>query len=192
MPYTHASEIWNEAAASTPILAGISWERLERGGVQWPCPSADHPGTRYLHAGLHEGEQVGYFQLVSHVPPAELPDSEYPFVLTTGRRRPAYHTQTQTGRATAIRQLIPHEAAEIHPDDAQRLGIAEGAVVRISSRRGEVTTPVRVTDRSPPGVVFLSFHYPAQVWTNLLTTDAYDPITETPEFKACAVRIEPL
>jgi formate dehydrogenase major subunit len=191
MAYAHASEIWNEVATATPILAGISWQRLEEGGIQWPCPTAEHPGTRYLHSGLHDGDQLGYFQPVHYVPPAEPPDAEYPFVLTTGRRRPAYHTQTQTGRAAAIRQLVPHEAAEMHPEDAERLGVANGAQIRISSRRGTVTAPVRVTDRSPPGVVFLSFHYPGEVWTNLLTTDAYDPITETPEFKACAVRIEP-
>jgi anaerobic selenocysteine-containing dehydrogenase len=112
-------------------------------------------------------------------------------VLTTGRRRAAYHTQTQTSRAKAIRKLIPSEAAEINPRDGHRLGLVTGQTAVITSRRGEVRVPVLLTDRSPEGVVFLTFHYPEQVWTNALTNDAFDPITETPEFKACAVRIEP-
>jgi predicted molibdopterin-dependent oxidoreductase YjgC len=191
-PYENPGEVWAEAAAHTPILAGISYERLESGGVQWPCPSPDHPGTRYLHGDLHAGKQVAYFQPVPFTPPDENPDEEFPFVLTTGRRRAAYHTQTQTGRASAIRKLIPSEAVEINPADAHRLGVANGETVRVVSRRGEVRAPALLTDRSPEGVVFLSFHYPEQVWTNALTNDAFDPITETPEFKACAVRVEPV
>jgi formate dehydrogenase major subunit/formate dehydrogenase alpha subunit len=190
MPYDHPSEIWAELAAATPIFAGISYDRLDQGGIQWPCPSPDHPGTPYLHAELWEGRQTAYFQLVPHTPPAEQPDADYPFVLTTGRRRPAYHTQTQTGRSQALRRLLPQEAVEIHPRDAASLGVSEGDLVRIRSRRGEVTAPAHLTDRSPEGVVFLSFHFPEQVLTNLLTNDAHDPITETPEFKACAVRLE--
>ncbi len=190
--YQHPSEIWAEAAAYTPILRGISYERLEReGGIQWPCPEPDHPGTRFLHADLHAGKQVAYFQPVPFTPPDEIPDDDFPFVLTTGRRRAAYHTQTQTSRAKAIRKLIPSEAAEINPRDGHRLGLATGQTAVIKSRRGEVRVPVLLTDRSPEGVVFLTFHYPEQVWTNTLTNDAFDPITETPEFKACAVRIEP-
>jgi formate dehydrogenase major subunit len=188
--YEDPSQVWDEVAANTPILAGISYDRLEDGGIQWPCPSRNHPGTRYLHAGLHHGEQVAYFQPVPFTPPDENPDEAFPFVLTTGRRRAAYHTQTQTGRAAAIRRLIPSEAAEINPADGHRLGLTTGQMARIKSRRGEVRVPVLLTDRSPQGVVFLSFHYPDQVWTNTLTNDAVDPITDTPEFKACAVRIE--
>jgi formate dehydrogenase major subunit/formate dehydrogenase alpha subunit len=189
--YSHPSQIWDEAAAHTPILAGISYERLEKGGIQWPCPTPDHPGTRFLHADLHDGVQVAYFQPVPFTPPDEIPDDEFPFVLTTGRRRAAYHTQTQTSRAPAIRKLIPSEAAEINPRDGHRLGLSTGQTAVITSRRGQVRVPVLLTNRSPEGVVFLSFHYPEQVWTNTLTNDAVDPITETPEFKACAVRIEP-
>lgn len=190
MHYDHPSQIWDELAGATPIFAGISYARLDSGGIQWPCPTPDHPGTTYLHRELWEGTQTAHFQMVPYTPPAEQPDAEYPFVLTTGRRRPAYHTQTQTGRSAGIRRLLPHEALEINPRDAHRLGIEDGETVRISSRRGEVTAPAHLTDRSPEGVVFLSFHFPEQVMTNLLTNDAYDPITETPEFKACAVRVE--
>jgi formate dehydrogenase major subunit/formate dehydrogenase alpha subunit len=189
MRYADVSEVWNEVARATPLLAGITWERLEEGGIQWPCPDTGHPGTPFLHAGLWTGDQVGTFQPVPYVPPAEPPDAAFPFVLSTGRRRTAYHTQTQTGR-TPLKALAPNEVAEINPDDGAGLGIEDGQRVAILSRRGRVEVRASLTDRSPQGVVFLSFHHPDEVWTNLLTTDAYDPFTETPEFKACAVRIE--
>lgn len=192
MAYDGPSQIWAEMAAATPILRGISYERLESGGLQWPCPSADHPGTPYLHADLWSGERVAYFQPVPYTPSAEPPDEAYPFVLTTGRRRPAYHTQTQTGRSALLRSLQPREQAEIHPQDAAELGLEDGQQIRITSRRGQVQVAARLTDRSPRGVVFLSFHFPGEVWTNALTTDAYDPITETQQYKACAIRIEPV
>ncbi len=189
MSYASPDKIWEELRAATPLLAGISWDRIEETGIQWPCPEPKHPGTPFLHGGLWTGEQVGAFQAVPYVPPAEPPDTEFPLVLTTGRRRAAYHTQTQTGR-TPIRELIPNEHLEIHPANAEKLGVGDGDVVQISSRRGSVRARASVTDRSPEGAVFLSFHYPQETWTNLLTTDACDPITETPEFKACAVRVE--
>lgn len=192
MRYAAAADVWDELRKATPIFAGITYGRLEGGGIQWPCPAENHPGTPYLHAELWKGEQTAYFQPVPYTPPAEEPDDEYPLVLTTGRRRPAYHTHTQTGRSPAIRQLLPEETAEINPRDGVRLGIVDGHPVRIISRRGQVTVTARLTDRSPEGVVFLSFHFPEQVMTNVLTNDAYDPITETPEFKACAVRVEPV
>ena len=190
MPFDSAAGAWAEMASATPIFAGISYERLEGGGIQWPCPTPDHPGTQYLHGDLHEGDRRAVFQAVPYVPPAEEPDEQYPLVLTTGRRRPAYHTQTQTGRSAAIRRLLPEELAELNPRDAHALGVADGDRVRISSRRGQVETRVTLTERSPQGVVFLSFHFPEAVLTNLLTNDAFDPITETPEFKACAIRVE--
>jgi formate dehydrogenase major subunit len=189
MGYANASDVWSEVATATPLLAGITWDRLEPEGIQWPCPDREHPGTPYIHAGLWTGEQVGYFQPVPYVPPAEPPDAAFPFVLSTGRRRSAYHTQTQTGR-TPLKTLAPHEVAEINPEDGTRLGIEDRQRVAITSRRGRVEVTASLTDRSPQGVVFLSFHHPDEVWTNLLTTDDYDPFTETPEFKACAVRIE--
>lgn len=192
MRYAGAAEIWDELRRAAPIFGGITYERLEKGGIQWPCPTEDHPGTTYLHAELWEGEQTAYFQPVPYTPPAEVPDAEYPLVLTTGRRRAAYHTQTQTGRSPGLRKILPHEALEMNPADGARLGLAEGQSVRVVSRRGEVAAPLRLTDRSPEGTVFLSFHFPDQVMTNVLTNDAYDPVTETQEFKACAVRVEPL
>ncbi len=193
MCYGSAAEIWEEIRRNTPILAGITYGRLDReGGIQWPCPDEKHPGTPWLHGELWEGRQTAYFQPVPYTPPAEVPDADYPLVLTTGRRRAAYHTQTQTGRSAGIRQVLPREMLEMNPADGARLGLVEGQRVRVTSRRGTVAAPVRLTERSPEGTVFLSFHFPEQVMTNLLTNDAYDPITETQEFKACAVRVEPL
>lgn len=187
--YSHPSQIWDELARNTPILAGISYDRIELQGIQWPCPTQDHPGTQYLHQETFVSEK-GYLQSVPHVPLAEPPDDEYPLVLTTGRRRSTYHTGTQTRRSAGFDALAPHEWAEISPEDAAEMGIANGEEVEVVSRRGRVRVHAKITDRSPAGLVFMSFHYPDSSLTNLLTTDAYDPITETPEFKACAVRIE--
>ena len=191
MSYEGPSQVWDEVAGQTPAFAGISWARLEGEGILWPCPTPDHPGTPYLHGELWEGKQTAYFRPVGYTPPDEQPDQEFPFVLTTGRRLAAYHTHTQTGRSPGIRRLLPEETVEISPTDGQRLGIEDGARVRVVSRRGEVTASARITDRSAEGVVFLSFHFPDQAMTNLLTNDAHDPIAHTPEYKACAVRIEP-
>ncbi|MEE8369280.1 MAG: molybdopterin-dependent oxidoreductase, partial [Dehalococcoidia bacterium] len=192
MSYSGPAEIWEEIARNTPILAGISYERLEKeGGLQWPCPSPDHPGTKFLHEDLFVTGR-GQLAAVDHMPPAEPTNDEYPLLLTTGRRRPLYHTNTQTARAPGILEISPHEYAEMNPQDATHLGLSEGDSVQVISRRGRVTTRARVTDVSPPGVVFMSFHFPWETATNELTTDISDPITETPEFKACAVRIERL
>jgi len=189
MSYNHPSQIWDELARNTPILAGINYNRIELQGIQWPCPTPDHPGTGYLHKDSFVSEK-GYFQSIPHVPLAEPPDDEYPFVLTTGRRRSTYHTGTQTGRAIGFDTLVPREWVEVSPEDAAEQKLSEGDEVEVISRRGKVRTQVKITDRSPTGVVFMSFHFPEKTLTNLLTTDAYDPITETPELKACAVRIE--
>ncbi|MEE8363425.1 MAG: molybdopterin dinucleotide binding domain-containing protein, partial [Dehalococcoidia bacterium] len=187
------AEVWAEAAALSPLFAGISYERLEaEGGIQWPCPAPDHPGTPYLHKGELESGLPGQFMPVDHIPPAEEPDDEYPLVLTTGRRRSTYHTGTQTGRASGFELLVPHELVEINPADAEGLGVADGEMVKIASRRGAVEAHAKVTDRSPEGAVFMSFAFPESTLTNVLTNDAFDFITETPEYKACAVRVEKL
>ncbi|MBI4220475.1 MAG: molybdopterin-dependent oxidoreductase [Chloroflexi bacterium] len=192
-PFTSPAEIWAEVAGLAPILSGISYERLEKeGGIQWPCPTKDHPGTQYLHADEFSSGYPGFFAPVDHIPPAEEPDPEYPLVLTTGRRRVTYHTGTQTGKASGFELLVPHEWAEISPHDAEASGIEDGEKIRVRSRRGSVEVPAKVTDRSPRGVVFMSFAFPQLTRTNLLTNDAFDFITETPEFKACAVKIEKL
>ena len=127
---------------------------------------------------------------IPHFGIAEPTDEEYHLILTTGRRRPTYHTGTQTGRASGIELLVPHEWVEINPEDADELKLDDGEVVSVISRRGRVQAPIMITEKSPPGVIFMSFHFPNETPTNVLTTDLHDPITETPEFKACAVKIE--
>lgn len=189
MSYSEASEVWDELARNTPILAGINYERIEREGIQWPCPDLEHPGTRYLHKDVFVSEK-GTFQPVPYVPVAEPPDDDYPLILTTGRRRPSYHTGSQTGRAGGFEVLAPHEWLEVSPEDAFEQNLSDGEIVEISSRRGSLRVSVKITERSPAGVVFMSFHHPGEAVTNLLTTDAHDPITETAEYKACAVRID--
>ena len=188
-----ASDVWDEMRRLAPILTGISYERLDNeGGIQWPCPSEDHPGTQYLHKDEMDSGSPGYFAPVDHIPPAEKTDSEYPIILTTGRRRSTYHTGTQTGRASGFGLLVPSEMAEINPDDADQLELSDGEIVTIASRRGSVEVPIKITDKSPHGTIFMSFAFPELTQTNRLTSDAYDFITETPEFKACAVRIDKL
>ncbi len=193
-PFETAADIWDEVASLAPILSGISHERLDaEGGIQWPCPTPDHPGTQYLHKEDFESGQgiPGFFAPVDHIPPGEEPDDEYPLVLTTGRRRSTYHTGTQTGRARGFELLVPHESAEINPADASAIGIEDGEMIRVSTRRGSLEVNAMVTDRSPVGAIFMSFAFP-ETPTNILTSDAYDFITETPEFKACAVRVQRL
>ena len=186
-----ASDVWDEMRKLSPLFEGITYDRLDaESGIQWPCPTEDHPGTQYLHKDQMDSGMPGYFAPVDHIPPAEPTDAEYPLVLTTGRRRSTYHTGTQTGRASGFDLLVPSELAEINPYDAEQLELTEGQMVRVSSRRGTVKVPIKVTDKSPHGTVFMSFAFPELTQTNRLTSDAYDFITETPEFKACAIRID--
>jgi formate dehydrogenase major subunit/formate dehydrogenase alpha subunit len=190
-PFDSAAGIWDELRRLSPLYSGITYERLEKeGGLQWPCPAEDHPGTPYLHKDDMDSGLPGFFAPVDHIPPAEEPDADYPLVLTTGRRRSTYHTGTQTGRAAGFNLLVPGELVEINPGDADDLGITDGEEVRVSSRRGSVVAHAKVTDRSPRGAIFMSFAFPELTRTNDLTNNAYDFITETPEFKACAVKVE--
>lgn len=185
------AEVWDEMRKLSPILAGITYERLDQGqGIQWPCPTEDHPGTTYLHRDDMDSGMPGFFAPVDHVPPAEEPDEEFPVLLTTGRRRSTYHTGTQTGRASGFELLVPHEMCEINPSDAEKWEIEDGDTLVVSSRRGSVTVSAKITERSPRGTVFMSFAFPELTRTNDVTSDAFDFITETPEFKACAVKIE--
>ncbi len=188
MSYHYASEIMDEIASLAPMFAGVSFERLGTRGLQWPCPLEDHPGTETLHMeNFSRGR--GKFNAVEHKFPAEQPDSDYPLLLTTGRRMEHYNCGSMTRRSRVIMELWPEERIEISPMDAEELGVADGEEVLVSSRRGELKVKVRVTDKSPRGVAFMSFHYP-DVLTNLITNAALDPQAKTPEYKACAIRIE--
>jgi formate dehydrogenase major subunit len=186
-----AQEIWdNEISVLAPAYAGIKYFRLEGDGLQWPCPSLDHPGTRFLHKGGKFTRGQGLFQAIEWTPPAEVEDEDYPFMLSTGRRLYHYHTRTQTGRA-GLDQMLSEETADISPTDAAQLGIADREYIQVSSRRGSVKVRARVTDEIPAGLVWMAFHF-RESNANWLTNNVYDPSTRTAEYKACAVRIEKL
>jgi len=188
MKYASPAEIMDEIARLTPSYGGISYRRLEQGGLIWPCPTADHPGTPVLHAGKFS-RGLGKFHAVEYIPPDEQPDEEFPFVLSTGRRHFHYHTGTMTQRTGTIEVYYPEEYLEINPRDAARLGVSSGDMVRVVSRRGHVDVTARVTAMAPEGLVFTSFHFP-QVAINKLTNPARDPVAKIPELKVCAVRVE--
>jgi predicted molibdopterin-dependent oxidoreductase YjgC len=188
--YAGPAEIFAEMAELTPQYAGISHERLASGGLQWPCPTPDHPGTPILHVSKFT-RGLGLFSPVEYVPPAELPDDDYPLLLSTGRVLFHWHGGTLSRRSPGLDALAPEAEVEVHPQDAEGLGLSTGTSVRVRSRRGSVIARVQVTRRSPPGTVFMTFHY-AEAAANLLTTDAVDPVAKIPEYKVAAVRLEPL
>ena len=187
-----AEEIWdNEVSVLAPALAGIKYARLENDGIQWPAPSEDHPGTATLHKDGCFTCGLGVLKPIDWIPPAEVPDQEYPMVLSTGRRLYHYHTRTQTGRCQGINELLSEETADISAADAESKGIADGEMISVKSRRGEVTVKARVTSQVPQGLVWMAFHF-REACANWLTNPVYDPITQTAEYKACAVRIDKL
>ena len=184
-------EIWDEeVSVLAPSLVGIKYRRLENDGLQWPCPDEDHPGTCFLHQDGCFTCGLGQFNPVDWTPPAEVPDDDYPFVLSTGRRLYQYHTRTQTGRAD-MNFLLPEETADISPADAGRLGIAHDEKIRVRSRRGAVEVKANVTEQIPPGMVWMAFHF-REACANWLTNPVFDPATLTAEYKACAVAVEKL
>ncbi|HIQ19980.1 MAG TPA: formate dehydrogenase subunit alpha [Planctomycetes bacterium] len=188
--FSHPSEIMDEIARLTPSYGGISYNRLENGGLQWPCPSADHPGTRYLHAQrFNTPSGKGRFVPLQYRPPAEEVEPQYPLVLTTDRSLYHFHTSTMTRRVEGLEKLDGRELLRIHPDDAQRLGIADGDRVQVRSRRGRIEVQAQVTEICRPGVVSLTFHF-WEAPTNVLTHAALDPVAKIPETKVCAVAVE--
>jgi len=188
LTYSHPSEIMEEIAQLVPSYAGIDYERLEGSGLQWPCPDKTHPGTRYLHKGEF-ARGLGLFQPVEYLPPAEVPDEEYPFILSTGRVLYHHQTGSMTRRARGLPEIYPESEVEINPLDAKRLGIEDGAIAKLTSRRGQVKVRAKLTERVSQGVVFLNFHF-AEAAANMLTNPALDPIAKIPEYKVCAVKVE--
>jgi formate dehydrogenase alpha subunit len=186
--FEHPAEIMEEIARLTPSYGGISYQRLERESPQWPCPTPEHPGTKFLHAETFVRGK-GRFSPLEYKPPAELPDEEYPLVLTTERSLYHFHTGTMTRKVIGLDFLNAEELMAINPADAAELGIADGEMVKVVSRRGEITTRARVSEVLPPGVVCMSFHF-AESPTNVLTNPAVDPVAKIPELKVCAVRVE--
>ena len=182
------SQIMEEISRLTPSYGGITYESLEGGGIQWPCPTKDHPGTPLLHTEKFTRGK-GRFMPLEYRPPAELPDDVYPLLLTTERSRYHYHTGTMTRRVRGLNALDREGMVEINPKDASRLGIGDGEMVRVISRRGAIMARAKVTEVSPPKVVTMNFHF-AESPTNQLTNPALDPVAKIPEFKVCAVRLE--
>jgi formate dehydrogenase alpha subunit len=185
--FTGARQVMEEIAAVTPSYGGVSYPRLERSGLQWPCPDRRHKGTPILHAQAFTRGK-GLFHAVEHLGPQELPDAEFPYLLSTGRILYHYHTSTMTRRSGGLAELAPSCRVEINPADAAELGLADGDAVRVASRRGEITAEAWVTPRVSPGMVFAPFHY-AESAINRLTIKALDPVAKIPEYKVCAVRL---
>jgi len=188
MKYNNPSEIMEEIASLTPIYGGIYYNRLDNGGLQWPCLDINHPGTKYLHKNKFSRGK-GKFSAVEFKEAAELPDEEYPFIFTTGRVLYHFHTGTITRRSKGLSEVYPEALVEINPQDAEALGVREGEFVEVTSRRGKIKAKAQVTEKSGKGVVFMSFHF-HEAAANLLTNAALDPVAKIPEYKVCAVKIK--
>ena len=187
--YEGTADIMAEIAALTPSYAGVTHERLERGErLQWPVKSADHPGTPILHVGQFTRGR-GKFMPIEHIPPAELPDDEYPMILSTGRVLYHWHGGELTRRAQGLMAVYGQPLIEVNPDDARRIGLNGNKRVRVTSRRGRIEAEAWVTDRVPPGMVYANFHFP-EANANELTIAALDPVAKIPEYKVCAVAVE--
>jgi predicted molibdopterin-dependent oxidoreductase YjgC len=188
MDYESPSAVMAEIARLTPSYGGITYERLQGEGLQWPCPNPEHPGTRFLHQGRFTRGK-GLFTPIEHKPAAEMPDEEYPFQLTTGRIHVHYHTGTMTRNSPSLEREIKECYLEMNPSDAAEIGVADGDKVVIASRRGSVSSRIKLTDRGGRRVVFMPFHF-LESRANLLTNPMFDPIAKIPEYKVCAVKIE--
>lgn len=187
--YASPSEVFDEIAGFVPSYAGMSYVRLENGPLQWPCPAPDHPGTPVLHVGkfARAGGKAKFVPCVWKAP-HEWPDGDYPFLATTGRNLYHYHSGSMT-RRSAPGKFVTELYVEVHPEDAERLAVGAGDRLRVTSRRGSVEGVAKITDRVPPGMVFLPFHF-GEASANNLTASVWDPVSETPPFKISAVRVE--
>jgi formate dehydrogenase major subunit/formate dehydrogenase alpha subunit len=187
--YKDTSEIMDEINALTPSYGGITHARLEKGErLQWPCPAKDHPGTPILHTKAFSRGK-GKFMPIDHVPPAEEPTDDYPFVLSTGRVLYHWHGGQMTRRAAGLMEVYGEALVELNPEDAARLGLNGKKRVRVTSRRGHIEAEAWITDRVPPGMVYANFHFP-EASANELTIAALDPVAKIPEYKVAAVRVE--
>jgi len=190
MRYDFVEEVFKEAGKIWPALGGMTYKRLDTKGLQWPCPTLDHPGTQYLFkGGFPRGKAA--FSIVKYRPSEELPDEEYPFLLSTGRLLFQYHTGSMTRKIDAINKVSPEAYVEIHPSDAKQLGIYDGRRVKVSSRRGSIDIKAVISDRPTKGMLFIPFHF-REAAANVLTSTALDPIAKIPELKICAVKLEAL
>jgi len=188
MNYLNPEAIFEEIRKVTPSYAGLTYRRLDTGGIQWPCPTEDHPGTGFLHKDKF-AKGLGTFFAIDHKDPAEMPDPEYPLYLTTGRLLYHYHTGTMSRKAKGLVEKAPECQVEISDLDAANYGITPGDLVRVKTRRGEITAKAQISPKAVPGTVFVPFHY-AEAAANRLTNAALDPVSKIPEYKVCAVQIE--
>jgi predicted molibdopterin-dependent oxidoreductase YjgC len=189
--YTMESDpkkVCDEMASLSPMYAGVSFESVEKNGLQWPVPAKGHPGTPIVHLGKFT-RGLGKFIPVQHKPPAEVPDKDYPFILSTGRLLFHYNTGTMTIRVQNILREYPRNFVQINPVDAKEIGIKDRQIVNIKTRRGELNVSAQVTDKVKIGVLWMPFHFSNEP-TNVLTNSAFDPVCRTGEYKACAARIE--
>ncbi len=189
MHYAGASEIFDEIAALTPSYGGMSYQRIDKAGLQWPCPTKEHPGTAFLHQGRFTRGK-GLMHAIKFRPPAEQPDADYPFMLSTGRTLYHYNIGNMTRKTATISQKQDENFVELHSLDAARLGIIDGGAARVTTRRGSLAVRARVGEKVRPGGLWMPFHFVESV-TNRLTNDAFDNITRTAEYKCCAAKIEP-
>ncbi|MDF1578791.1 MAG: molybdopterin dinucleotide binding domain-containing protein, partial [Desulfobulbales bacterium] len=188
MDYGSAEDIFEEIRTLLPQYKGITYKRLDEVGLQWPVPSEDHPGTEVLHTESFTRGR-GLFIPEEYIPPVELPDDEYPMSFTTGRDLSRYNFSSMTGKTPEIDEISPECFAEINPVDAERLGVGDKSLVRLVSRRGAVEMRAKITDRSQEGTVFATYNH-LETLVNLLTLDALDRLSRTPEYKLCAIRVE--
>ena len=190
-PFRTAEDVMEEIAQVTPSWAGVTYARLEGAGLQYPVPTRDHPGTAFLFDdAFPTADGRATFVPVEYTDPVELPDDDYPFVMNTGRQLFHWHTGTMTRRASGLDSREPTPIVEIHPADAAELGVHEGELVRLTSRRNSMVTACRISDRVARGQVFVPFHF-REAAANLLTNPVLDPYAKMAELKICAVRIEP-
>jgi len=190
--YASPAEIFEEIRSCVPQYKGITYERLEKkaGGIHWPCPSEDHPGTPTMFVqAFGTPDKLGHFQAVEYKPPAEVPDADYPDVLNTGRSLFHYHSGTMTRRTDTLNNEVPEAYVEINPEDALRLDVRSGSRIVLETRRGRIEATAKVTERVPQGTVFVPFHF-SESCANILTNPAVDPKCKMPEFKVCAIKEE--
>jgi len=190
--FSSSEEIFNEIRSCVPQYKGITYERLEKtiGGIHWPCPSEEHPGTPTMFLQkFSTPDGLGHFQAIEYKPPAEVPDDQYPYVLTTGRSIFHYHTGSMTRRTPKLLDEVPRGFVEVNPEDATKEGLKDKDMVTLKTRRGSIEVVARVTDEVPAGLLFTSFHFPDSC-ANVLTISALDPSAKCAETKVCAVRME--
>ena len=186
--YKKPQDIFEEIRKAAPSYAGITYKRLEKELIQWPCPAIDHPGTQYLHKDKFS-RGLGLLTPIDYTVPAEETDKEYPLILTTGRLLEHFHSGTMSRNSKVLDETVPEGFIEIHPNDASNFNIADGEVVSVSTRRGSIRIKAKVLEKSKPNVVFIPFHF-YESCANRLTIDCLDPVCKIPEYKVCSCKIE--